>query len=97
MLALLNLCWCDRGSKEGSEVFPPCGIHLIICCTCCTGEHPTTRLCLREIFAQKDFSGKYIIDYGTGSGVLALTALKLGKSHICYQLDKYFDLLPLNE
>ena len=43
------------------------------------GEHPTTRLCLKEISAQADLTGKHVIDYGTGSGVLALTALRMGK------------------
>lgn len=43
------------------------------------GEHPTTRLCLTEIFGKGDLTGKHIVDYGTGSGVLALTALKLGE------------------
>ncbi len=41
-----------------------------------TGEHPTTALCLEWLEA--NFRGGTLIDYGCGSGVLALTALALG-------------------
>ncbi|MBT3017113.1 MAG: 50S ribosomal protein L11 methyltransferase [Candidatus Thiodiazotropha sp. (ex Clathrolucina costata)] len=44
-----------------------------------TGTHPTTALCLEWLDAQ-DLSGKRIIDYGCGSGILAIAALKLGAS-----------------
>ncbi len=42
-----------------------------------TGTHPTTALCLEWLDAQ-DLQGKTIIDYGCGSGILAIAALKLG-------------------
>ncbi len=42
-----------------------------------TGTHVTTRMCLEE-FAQLDWRAKTVIDYGCGSGILAITALKLG-------------------
>ncbi len=42
-----------------------------------TGTHITTRLCL-EWLANARLSGKRIIDYGCGSGILAIAALKLG-------------------
>jgi ribosomal protein L11 methyltransferase len=41
-----------------------------------TGEHPTTALCLEWLDAELE-PGKTIIDYGCGSGVLAVTALCL--------------------
>jgi len=42
-----------------------------------TGSHPTTRLCLRWL-AETVRGGEHVIDFGCGSGILAITAMKLG-------------------
>ena len=42
-----------------------------------TGTHPTTALCL-EWLDSAPLHGKFVVDYGCGSGVLAIAALKLG-------------------
>ncbi len=42
-----------------------------------TGTHPTTALCL-EWLDGHDLHGRTVIDFGCGSGVLAIAALKLG-------------------
>lgn len=42
-----------------------------------TGTHPTTALCLQWLDAQS-LTGQTIIDFGCGSGILAVAALKLG-------------------
>jgi ribosomal protein L11 methyltransferase len=46
-----------------------------------TGTHPTTALCLQWLDAA-DLAGKTLIDYGCGSGVLAIAALKLGAARV---------------
>ena len=42
-----------------------------------TGTHPTTALCL-EWLAANNITGKTVIDYGCGSGILAVAATLLG-------------------
>ncbi|MCY4043449.1 MAG: 50S ribosomal protein L11 methyltransferase [Cellvibrionales bacterium] len=42
-----------------------------------TGTHPTTSLCLKAI-GNMDLTGKTFIDFGCGSGILAIAALLLG-------------------
>jgi ribosomal protein L11 methyltransferase len=50
-----------------------------------TGTHPTTALCL-EWLASHDLQGKTVIDYGCGSGILAVAAVLLGAKH-AYAVD----------
>jgi ribosomal protein L11 methyltransferase len=45
-----------------------------------TGTHPTTDLCLRWLDSL-EWNGEPIIDFGCGSGILAIAAIKLGASH----------------
>lgn len=45
-----------------------------------TGTHPTTALCLQWL-DQNKLLDKDILDYGCGSGVLAIAALMLGANH----------------
>lgn len=52
-----------------------------------TGTHPSTHLCL-EWLAQADVAGKRVLDFGCGSGILAIAALLLGaKEAVCVDID----------
>ena len=46
-----------------------------------TGTHPTTRMCLRWIARQQAPLGR-VLDYGCGSGILAIGAAKFGATDI---------------
>lgn len=46
-----------------------------------TGTHPTTSLCLTWL-EQAPIQNKQVIDYGCGSGILSIAALKLGAAHV---------------
>jgi ribosomal protein L11 methyltransferase len=46
-----------------------------------TGTHPTTALCL-QILDSLPIVGRSVVDYGCGSGILGIAALKLGAAHV---------------
>ena len=50
-----------------------------------TGQHETTQLCIRQLIHYVE-KGAKILDVGTGSGILGITALKLG-AQTCFGTD----------
>lgn len=66
--------WCEAPDPKAVNVLLDPGLAFG------TGTHPTTFLCLNHL-ASLDLKGLNIVDYGCGSGILAIAALKLGASH----------------
>ena len=65
--------WLNKQGFEGNTIIiqPGSGFG--------TGTHPTTRLCLKWL-ERNDISSDSFLDFGSGSGVLGITAKKLGAS-----------------
>jgi ribosomal protein L11 methyltransferase len=80
--------WICPGGQRPSVLRPqpddespaPCLIELDPGLAFGTGAHPTTALCL-EWLDSAELADAHVIDYGCGSGVLAIAALKLGAAH----------------
>ena len=65
--------WCDIPDPDACNVILDPGLAFG------TGTHETTALCLEWLEAM-DLAGKTVLDFGCGSGILAIAALKLGAS-----------------
>ena len=66
---------------DGYEVVDPKAVNLILDPGLAfgTGTHETTALCLKWL-DQNDVKGMSLVDFGCGSGILAIAALKHGAS-----------------
>jgi len=80
---LIKPSWSRRRAKAGqAEVVIDPGLSFG------TGQHPTTSFCLKELVRQrKSNQSQSFLDIGTGSGILAISAAKLG-----YQPIDAFDI-----
>lgn len=78
---------CPNGQRPAADLVPVTGPQSLVT-SCCfidldpglafgTGTHPTTALCLEWLDGAR-LEHKRVLDYGCGSGVLAIAALKLG-------------------
>lgn len=67
--------WCEVPDKSAVNVMLDPGLAFG------TGTHPTTAMCL-EFLDGLDLTDKTVIDYGCGSGILAIAALKLGAARV---------------
>ena len=67
--------WCDIPNPEAVNIMLDPGLAFG------TGTHPTTSLCLKWSDGI-DFKGKTVVDYGCGSGILAIAALLLGAEEV---------------
>ena len=67
--------WCEPPEPNAVNVMLDPGLAFG------TGTHPTTSLCLSWLDSL-DLSGKTVIDFGCGSGILSLAALLLGAKEV---------------
>jgi ribosomal protein L11 methyltransferase len=75
---LIKPSWSRRKAKPGQRV-----IVLDPGLSFGTGQHPTTHFCLEQIAAFRDERPKQsFLDAGTGSGILAIAAAKLGYARV---------------
>lgn len=82
-----HLWVCPRGQQPGSK--DAVVVELDPGLAFGTGTHPTTALCLQWLDAQAAaMAGKTVLDFGCGSGILAIAALKLGAASAdCSDID----------
>ena len=59
----------------------PVGIRIIPHCAFGAGHHETTSLLINTLL-DSDLKGKNVLDHGTGTGVLAIFAKRLGAAHV---------------
>ncbi len=71
--------WCDQPENSIPTLVLDPGLAFG------TGAHPTTSLCI-EWLAENDLTNKVVIDYGCGSGILAMVAAILGAKKV-YAVD----------
>ncbi len=71
--------WCDLPDTDKPSIVLDPGLAFG------TGSHPTTALCINWL-AQHDLNSKTVIDYGCGSGILAMVAARLGAKKV-YAVD----------
>jgi len=75
---LLRPSWSKRRPKRGQAV-----VVLDPGLSFGTGQHPTTRFCLEQLVAARQIgTHQSFLDVGTGSGILAIAAAKLGYARI---------------
>lgn len=68
--------WCEPIEPQAKNIILDPGLAFG------TGTHPTTAMCLQWI-SQQNLSGKEVLDYGSGSGILAIAALLFGAESAC--------------
>jgi len=67
--------WCEPPEPKAVNILLDPGLAFG------TGTHPTTSLCLQWLDEQS-LTNKHVLDYGCGSGILAIAAAKLGAEKV---------------
>ncbi len=68
--------WCEPQGPPDREIVLDPGLAFG------TGEHPTTALCLDWLAGEAPLEGRRVIDYGCGSGILAIAAVRGGATDV---------------
>ena len=71
-------------AAQDHNILPPAIVRLDPGLAFGSGTHPTTALCLQwldGLAMRGELQGRELLDFGCGSGILALAALKLGAAH----------------
>ena len=71
----------EDSTDEAADAFPGVTVALSPGLAFGTGSHPTTRTCLARLASEPPV-GARVVDFGCGSGILALAALALGAAHV---------------
>lgn len=71
--------WCEKPESQLPTITLDPGLAFG------TGSHPTTSLCIQWL-AENNIKGKTVVDYGCGSGILAMVAAMLGAGQV-YAVD----------
>jgi len=66
--------WCEPSSPNARNIILDPGLAFG------TGTHDTTHMCLQWI-AEQNLESQTVLDYGSGSGILAIAALLSGATH----------------
>jgi ribosomal protein L11 methyltransferase len=75
----LSVVWDNTARAQETKRFPGRPVILIPASAAFgTGEHATTGMCLRMLAAARIGEASRVLDVGTGSGLLAIAAAKLG-------------------
>ena len=82
-LLLVKQTWCDLPKDA-----PPLVVEIDTEMEFGTGTHATTSLCIELL--DNNVKDKILLDAGTGTGILAITAVKLGAKWVCA-----FDIDPV--
>lgn len=67
--------------RAGEKLALPC-LHIPHGLAFGSGEHATTRMLLQALASHKNWENTHVLDLGTGSGILALSARRLGAQRI---------------